>query len=123
MASALTFLVVFLVPLIIFFVNSGFAARERRGIAAGIPKPKQPKAAKPAKPPRTRAARVRSRRVDDCGRGFTHFALAVVGSQEACKYCRYLEEVPSEPAGPDDSGDAGEPAENEPIPLVRPAND
>lgn len=123
MASALTFLVVFLVPLIIFFVNSGFAAKERRGIAAGIPKPKQPKAARPAKTPRVRTARVRSRRVDDCGRGFTHFALALVGSQEACKYCRYLEEVPSEPPGPADGGDSEETADNAPIPLVRPAND
>lgn len=122
MVSALTFLVVFLVPLLIFFVNSGVAAKERRGIAAGIPKPKQPKAARPVKAPRTRTARVRSRRVDDCGRPFTHFALALMGSREACKYCRYLEEVPAKPSEPGDSDSGDDPA-NEPIPLVRPANE
>jgi len=131
MISALTFLVVFLVPLIIFFLNQGIAAKERRGIAAGIPRPKQPKEAKPPKPGRTRPARVRSRRVEYCGRAFTHFSLALLGSQESCRYCRFLEEVPQAAPEPE-PGSSSEPAANEeatdeapaePVPFVRPAND
>lgn len=102
MVSALTFLVVFLVPLLLFFLNSGMVAKERRGIAAGIPKPKTAKA--PRKP---RAARVRQYQVDDCGRGFTHFALAVVGSRESCRYCRF--EPPGLSIVPEPPGDAEEP--------------
>lgn len=127
MVSALTFLAVFLIPLLLFFFNSGIAAKERRGIAAGIPRPKGsngPKVAKPPKAPRTRTARVRARRVDDCGRNFTHFALDLFGSQESCRYCRYLEDVtPANEGGGGDSGNAPAPAANEPLTLVRPAND
>lgn len=123
MISALTFLAVFLIPLILFFLNSGIAARDRRGIAAGIPKAKQAKPPTPPRSPKTRPARVRSRRVDDCGRSFTHLALALFGSEESCKYCRYLEELPATPPASGNDGDAGEPPVNEPIPMVRPAND
>ena len=121
MVSALTFLAVFLIPLVLFFVNSGIARRDHRGIAAGIPKPKEAKVSKTAKPPRSRPARVRARRVEDCGRGFTHLALTMLGSRAACKYCRYLEDVtpPSDSSGDSETGDT----ENEPIPLVRPAPD
>ncbi len=112
-------------PFIIYLVNSGVAAKERRGIAAGIPKQKQAKAPKQSRASRTRTARVRSRRVDDCGRGFTHFALALLGSQESCRYCRYLEEVPQTPEDDDSTGpgDSAGPSSNEPVPLVRPANE
>ncbi len=122
MVSALTFLAVFLIPLVLFFINSGIASRDRRGIAAGIPKPKQAKPPKAARQGRSRPARVRARLVDDCGRSFTHLALALFGSEEACKYCRYLEEMPTTKEGPHDDGESGAPA-NEPIPLIRPANE
>ena len=109
MVSALTFLVVFLVPLLLFFLISGMVTKERRGIAAGIPKPKT------AKPPRKpRPARVRQYRVDDCGRGFTHLALSLVGSRESCRYCRF--EPPGlaiVPDPPDQTGADDEPASEE----------
>lgn len=120
MLSTVIFLLVLGLPFIIYLVNSGIAAKERRGIAAGIPKPKQPRAAKVPKPGRAaKTAKVRSRRVEYCGRGFTHFALAVVGSQDSCRYCHYLQEVPAnEPEEPpaDDSA-SGEP-ESVPVPFV-----
>lgn len=95
MVSIILFVLVAGIPFIIYLVNSGLAAKENRGIAAGIPKPKQPKEAKAPRPGRTaRTAKVRSRRVEYCGRGFTHFALALMGSQDSCKHCRYLQEVP-----------------------------
>ena len=91
MISTILFLLVVGLPFIIFLINSGIAAKEKRGIAAGIPKPKQ---AKTAKPRAARTAKTRSRRVEYCGRSFTHFALALMGSQDSCRYCRYLQEVP-----------------------------
>ncbi|MEO8538960.1 MAG: hypothetical protein ABI577_04405 [bacterium] len=95
MVSTVIFLLVLGLPFIIYLVNSGVAAKERRGIAAGIPKPKQPKTAKPNRVgSHARPARVRSRRVEYCGKGFTHFALGVFGSEESCRFCRYLQEVP-----------------------------
>lgn len=125
MLSTVIFLLVLGLPFIIYLVNSGVAAKERRGIAAGIPKPKQPRAAKVPKPGRgAKTAKVRSRRVEYCGRGFTHFALALVGSQDSCRYCQYLQEVPAtrldEPPSGDDSPDddpADEP-DNAPVPIA-----
>ncbi len=100
MISTIVFLLVLGLPFIIYLVNSGVAARERRGIAAGIPKPKQPKQAKAARPGQgARPARVRSRRIEYCGRSFTHFALALAGSQDSCRHCLYLQEVPSSSPG------------------------
>lgn len=117
MVSALTFVVVFLVPLLIYFVNSGMVAKERRGIAAGIPKPKT------AKPPRKpRPARVRQYRDDDCGRGFTHLALSLVGSRDSCRYCHFeqptLTVVPEPPADAEETGDSGSPAPTEEPPQT-----
>lgn len=101
--STIVFFLVLIVPFIIYLVNAGMAARENRGIAAGIPKPKQAKA--PRAPRKPRETRVRARRANYCGRGFTHFALALVGSSDACRYCTYIQEVPppTPPAG-DDTG-------------------
>ena len=96
MISIIIFVVVALAPIVIFLINAGLATRDQRGIAAGIPKPKQAKTPR-MKTNHSREARVRSRRVTYCGRGFTHFALALVGSQDSCRYCAYLEEVPPPP--------------------------
>jgi hypothetical protein len=101
-ASFLIFVIVGIVPLAIYLINSLIAMRDKSGgggIAAGIPKPKQAKQPKN----RTREARVRQRRAVYCGRHFTHMALALMGSQDSCKHCTYLQEVPPPPsAGPDD---------------------
>ena len=96
MISTILFLVVLGLPFIAYLVNALVAKRETRGIAAGIPKPKQ---AKPPKAARTREGRVRQRRAIYCGREFTHLALAVLGSQDSCRYCSYLQEVPPPPPG------------------------
>ncbi len=121
MFSALVFGLIFILPLLIYFINSGVASKERRGIAAGIPKPKQPRAARAprTRPPRT--ARVHPRRTEYCGRGFTHFALALFGSQDACRRCRFLESVPT--ALPEQGSDGDESDPHEPVPLVRPGNE
>ena len=103
MISIIIFVVVAVAPIVIFLINAFIANRDNlgnRGIAAGIPKPKEAKTPRPrSKASRTREARVRSRRVTYCGRNFTHFALALVGSQDSCRYCAYLEEVPPPPQG------------------------
>jgi hypothetical protein len=95
------------VPFIAYLVNAYVVQKERRGIAAGIPKPKE---AKEPRRKKSRDARVRNRRSAYCGRDFTHFALALVGSQGSCRYCTYLEEVPlpepPDPASRDDDLDA-----------------
>lgn len=103
MASFLLFLLIAGVPLSVYIVNALRAMKERgdlgnRGIAAGIPKPKQARAPKN----RTRGARVRQRRAVYCGRDFTHLALAVLGSQDSCRHCTYLQAVPPPPDSDDD---------------------
>lgn len=110
MVQTIAFLAVLLFPFIVYLINMALAQRDQRGrggIAAGIPKPKEPKAARSPRG-RTRTARVRSTRVEYCGRGFAHFALALVGSQDSCKYCSYVqnEPTPIRPEGPgsDDEG-------------------
>ena len=120
MLSTVIFLLVLGLPFIIYLVNSGVAARERRGIAAGIPKPKHPRAAKVLKPGRgAKTAKVRSRRVEYCGRGFTHFALALIGSQDSCRYCHFLQEVPAtEPNDPPSDDDGPDEPDNVPVPFA-----
>ena len=101
MISLIVFLAVAVLPFVIYLVNALSSMREERGIAAGIPKPKQAK--EPRRKPRE--ARVRQRRTTYCGREFTHLALALVGSQDSCRHCSYLSEVPPAPPpsdGPDD---------------------
>ena len=91
MIQTVIFVLFLALPLGFYLLNSGVVRRETRGIAAGIPRPRTAKAPKPAK---GRRAVVRTRRTNYCGRGFTHFALALVGSQDACRYCSHLQEVP-----------------------------
>ena len=105
MLSFIVFLLVAVVPFIIFGINAFTTMREERGIAAGIPKPKQ---AKEPRRKKTREARVRQRRSVYCGREFTHLALAILGSQDSCKRCTYLQEVPPAPVGGDDDGGSGD---------------
>jgi len=93
--STIVFVVVAIVPLIIYLINAGMSARGERGIAAGIPKPKEAKVPRARK---QRTARVRDRKVQYCGRTFTHLSLAILGSQDSCKYCTYEPvESPPEP--------------------------
>lgn len=104
MVQTIIFVCFLALPLGFYLLNSGVVRRETRGIAAGIPRPKTAKA---PKQPKGRKATVRTRRISYCGRGFTHFALALVGSQDACRYCSRLHEVPPGGDEPDsDSHDA-----------------
>lgn len=105
MLSFIVFLLVAVVPFIIFGINAFTTMREERGIAAGIPKAKQ---AKEPRRKKTREARVRQRRSVYCGREFTHLALAILGSQDSCKRCTYLQEVPPAPDGGEDEGGSGD---------------
>lgn len=97
MISGIVFVVVVLAPIAIYLLNAGLSMRESRGIAAGIPKPKEAKVPRGGRTKKPRSARVGNPRVKYCGRGFTHVALALVGSQDACRYCDYLEQAPAEP--------------------------
>lgn len=115
MLSTIVFFLVLVVPFVIYLVNAGLASKDNRGIAAGIPKPKRAKT--PKKP---REARVRTRRATYCGRGFTHLALALVGSSDSCRYCTYLQEVPPQPPAPPD--EPGDPAPD-PEAVVREAQE
>ncbi|WP_322795918.1 hypothetical protein [Tepidiforma sp.] len=104
MLQSVLFFLLLALPFFVYLLNMYLASRESRGpgggIAGGIPK------AKPAKKPRAeRRARVRPARVTNCGRTFSHFALALVGSSSACRYCTYLETPPT-PIRPDEGGDA-----------------
>jgi hypothetical protein len=103
--QTIVFFLVLGFPFIIYLVNSALAQRESRGIAAGIPKPKE------AKPPRgrsgrARTAKVRSARVTSCGRNFSHMMLALMGSSDSCRHCTYITEVPPQPGGDEDEHDA-----------------
>lgn len=104
--QTIVFFLVLGFPFIIYLVNAALAQRESRGIAAGIPKPKE------AKPPRSRSgrarpAKVRSARVTSCGRNFSHMMLALMGSPDSCRYCTYITEVPPpRPEGDEDEHDA-----------------
>lgn len=98
MIQTIVFLVVLLFPFIVYLINMALAQKDQRGrggIAAGIPKPKEAKAPRDPRSPRARAARVRSSRVEYCGRGFAHFALGLVGSQESCRHCTYVQNEPT----------------------------
>lgn len=104
--QTIVFFLVLGFPFIIYLVNAALAQRESRGIAAGVPKPKE------AKPPRSRSgrarpAKVRSARVTSCGRNFSHMMLALMGSADSCRYCTYITEVPPpRPEGDEDEHDA-----------------
>lgn len=82
MLQSVLFFLILGLPFFVYLLNVYLAQREARrgiggGIAGGIPKPK--KAA--------RKARVRRPRTVNCGRTFSHFALALVGTSAACRYC------------------------------------
>ena len=107
MVQTIAFLAVLLFPFIVYLINMALARKDQRGrggIAAGIPKPKEAKVPRGPRSPRARTARVRSNRVEYCGRGFAHFALALVGSPESCKHCTYSQNEPT-PIRPDGPGD------------------
>lgn len=109
MISTIVFLIILLGPFVMFLANALIRRADQMGIAGGIKKPGQPKAARTAKSPKVRRTAMRARRVTYCGRGFTHVALALVGSQDSCRYCGRLETVPADgPAdgGPDEETDA-----------------
>ncbi len=105
MLSTVIFFVILLGPFILFLANAAIKKADDIGIAGGIKKPREPKAAKTAKAPRMKRTTMRPRRVSYCGKGLTHFALAVVGSQDACRYCGRLETVPPGPPADDEKDD------------------
>jgi hypothetical protein len=111
MLQSVLFFLVLGLPFFLYLLNAYLAQRDARkgmggGIAGGIPRPKE------AKTPRAsaRKARVRRARVSNCGRTFSHFALALVGSSASCRYCTYLEPVAPPPPGGDDPLDETEAA-------------
>lgn len=110
MISTVIFLIILLGPFVVFLANALIRRADEMGIAGGIKKPRAPKAAKVPRAAKAKRTTMRARRVTYCGRGFTHFALAVVGSQDACRYCGRLETVPPDgpeaDAGPDEEKDA-----------------
>jgi len=83
--QTIVFFLVLGFPLIIYLINAAQAQRESRGIAAGIPKPKEAKAPRRS----SRPARVRPLRVQSCGRHGTHMVLALLGSAESCRLCAF----------------------------------
>ncbi|MCL6645381.1 MAG: hypothetical protein K6U88_10475 [Dehalococcoidia bacterium] len=103
MLQSVLFFLLLGLPFLFYLLNAYLAQRDARkgmggGIAGGIPRPKE------AKTPRSagRKARVRPARVTNCGRTFSHFALALVGSSANCRYCTYLEPVPPQPGSGDE---------------------
>ncbi len=100
MLQSVLFFLVLGLPFFIYLLNAYLAQREARrgmggGIAGGVPRPKKARA--------PRKARTRPARVVNCGRTFSHFALALVGSSGACRHCAYLEPVPPPAPQPEDA--------------------
>jgi hypothetical protein len=108
MVSTIIFLVILLAPFILFIANAVIRRADQIGIAGGIKKPRGMKAAKTPKPAKVKRTTMRARRVSYCGKGLSHFALAIVGSQDACRFCGRLESVPPEDGdtGADEEKDA-----------------
>jgi len=91
--QTIVFFLVLGFPLIVYLINAALAQRESRGIAAGIPKPKEAKSSQ-----RTgRPAKVRPLRVQSCGRHGTHLILALLGSADSCRFCTYLQQPGATP--------------------------
>ena len=106
MLSTIFFIAILAGPVILFLVNALTQRAKTTGILGGI---KMPKAAKaPREPgsapvgrvPKAKRTTMRARRVTYCGRGLSHFALGIVGSEDACRFCGRLESVP--PVGGED---------------------
>jgi hypothetical protein len=131
--QTIAFLLVLGFPFIIYLISMFLTQKDQRGkggIAAGIPRPPGSQARPGPSPIRGRPAKVRSTRVEYCGKYFRHMALALVGSQAACKYCTYTQEAPTplRPEPPSDfTGPRGMPpppeAEDERDAAVREAEE
>ncbi|MEP7216063.1 MAG: hypothetical protein ABI782_07395 [Anaerolineaceae bacterium] len=106
MLSTIFFIAILAGPFILFLVNALSQRAKSTGILGGIKMPKAAKAPRApgeapiGRAPKAKRTTMRARRVTYCGRGFSHFALAIVGSQDACRFCGRLEPVPS--GGTDD---------------------
>lgn len=116
MLSTIFFIAILAGPFILFLVSAFTQRAKNSGILGGIKVPKAAKAAKEAatpapvngipaaKAPKPKRTTMRARRVTYCGKGLSHFALAIVGSEDACRYCGRLETIP--PAGGDEEASA-----------------
>ncbi len=109
MLSTIIFIAILAGPFILFLVSALSQRAKTTGILGGIKMPKAAKtskeqggtaAAKPAKAPKIKRTTMRARRVTYCGKGISHFALGMVGSEDACRFCGRLE--PVAPLGNDD---------------------
>lgn len=106
MLSTIFFIAILAGPFILFLVNALSQRAKTTGILGGIKMPKagkspgEPGSASAARAPKAKRTTMRARRVTYCGRGLSHFALAIVGSEDACRFCGRLETVP--PGGTDD---------------------
>jgi hypothetical protein len=112
MLQSVLFFLILGLPFFVYLLNAYLAQRDARkgmggGIAGGIPRPKE--AARPK--PSARKARVRPARTANCGRTFSHFALALVGSSATCRYCAEI--APATPATEPAAGPADELDETE----------
>lgn len=107
MISTIVFLVILLAPFVIFIANAVIRRADDLGIAGGLKKPRTPKVARSPKASKPKRTTMRARRVTYCGKWLSHFALAIVGSEDACRFCGRLESVaPDDGAGSDDEKDA-----------------
>ncbi len=110
MFSTILFIAILAGPFILFLVSALSQKAKTTGILGGIKMPKSaktpkeagsPSAARPARAPKLqRTTTMRARRVTYCGKGLSHFALGMVGSEDACRFCGRLE--PVAPLGNDD---------------------
>lgn len=106
MLSTILFFAILAGPFILFLISALSQRAKTTGILGGIKMPKgmrasgEPGAAREAKAPKAKRTTMRARRVTYCGRGLSHFALAIIGSEDACRHCGRLESVP--PGGGED---------------------
>ncbi|MEO6044933.1 MAG: hypothetical protein ABIQ47_13600 [Tepidiformaceae bacterium] len=112
MLSTIVFIAILAGPFILFLISALTQRAKTTGILGGIKMPKMAKTPKgstepgaagsapAARAPKVKRTTMRARRVTYCGRGLSHFALAIVGSEDACRHCGRLESVP--PGGGED---------------------
>lgn len=112
MLSTIFFIAILAGPFILFLVSALTQKAKSTGILGGIKMPKtaktagEPRAASAPKAAKVKRTTMRARRVTYCGRGLSHFALGLVGSEDACRHCGRLEPVPPPDGGEDDEADA-----------------
>jgi len=100
MLSTVLFIVILAAPFILFLFNALTQRAKTTGILGGIKMPKSANAAgeagsaPTARAPKAKRTTMRARRVTYCGRGLSHFALGIIGSEDACRHCGRLESVP-----------------------------